>query len=249
MDQCFVIQPFDNDKFDRRYVDVFKPAIEAAGLKAYRVDHDPSVSIPIEDIERGIRECRACLADVTADNPNVWFEVGFAVAFGKPICFVCSDERKSLPFDVQHRRVIFYRSSSSSDFKRLGDSITERLNAIVEIGEVSVAAAALSPATQTEGLLPHEIASLAILMAGSLETEEGLHARVVAKSMEQSGFTDIAAALGIDGIIRKGLAEKNLFVIDEHENYFMYSITPFGVDWIRSNAHALVLRKSVASEP
>jgi hypothetical protein len=60
---CFVIQPFDAGKFDGRYKDTFKPAIEAAGFEAYRVDKDPSVSIPIEQIEKGIREAIVCLAD------------------------------------------------------------------------------------------------------------------------------------------------------------------------------------------
>ena len=55
MAKCFVIQPFDRDKFDRRYEETFKPAIEAARYEPYRVDKDPSVEIPIEQIEKGIR--------------------------------------------------------------------------------------------------------------------------------------------------------------------------------------------------
>jgi hypothetical protein len=47
------MQPFDGDKFDRRYEDVFAPAIRKAGLDPYRVDQDPKVSIPIQDIETG----------------------------------------------------------------------------------------------------------------------------------------------------------------------------------------------------
>lgn len=30
---CFVIQPFDSGRFDKRFDDVYKPAIEAAGLE------------------------------------------------------------------------------------------------------------------------------------------------------------------------------------------------------------------------
>ena len=33
MPTCFVIQPFDNGKYDKRYEDTFKPAIEAAELE------------------------------------------------------------------------------------------------------------------------------------------------------------------------------------------------------------------------
>jgi hypothetical protein len=77
---CFVIQPFDGGRFDKRFSDVFKPAIEEAGLEPYRVDRDPSVSIPINDIEKGIRDAAVCFADITLDNPNVWFELGYALA-------------------------------------------------------------------------------------------------------------------------------------------------------------------------
>jgi hypothetical protein len=30
MDECFVIQPFDDDKYDRRFNDIFEPAIKAS---------------------------------------------------------------------------------------------------------------------------------------------------------------------------------------------------------------------------
>lgn len=76
---CFVIQPFDNGKFDKRYYDIFKPAIEATGLSAYRVDEDESVEIPIDTIEEKIKSATICLADITLNNPNVWYEVGFAL--------------------------------------------------------------------------------------------------------------------------------------------------------------------------
>jgi hypothetical protein len=72
MQTCFVIQPFDAAKFDKRFDDVYKPAIKDAGLDAYRVDRDPGVEVPIDAIEEGIRTAAICLADITTDNPNVW---------------------------------------------------------------------------------------------------------------------------------------------------------------------------------
>ena len=118
MSTCFVIQPFDGAKFDKRYVDVYKPAIEGAGLEAYRVDIDPQVSIPIESIEKGIRQATICLADISKDNPNVWYELGFAFAAKRPIVMVCSEERSGrYPFDIQHRSIISYQEESTSDFK------------------------------------------------------------------------------------------------------------------------------------
>ena len=54
MATCFIIQPFDGGPFDKRYKELVEPAIKEAGLEPYREDLDPSVVVPIEDIERGI---------------------------------------------------------------------------------------------------------------------------------------------------------------------------------------------------
>src|SRR5258708_8751680 len=97
-----------------------------------RVDRDPTVSIPIEDIEAGIRNAEVCLAEITTDNPNVWFELGFAIPSQRDVVLICSSERESrFPFDIQHRSIIRYNTESSSDFEALKDRITERLRAIL----------------------------------------------------------------------------------------------------------------------
>ena len=131
--RCFVIQPFDRGAFDKRYNGVFVPAIKSAGLEPYRVDLDPSASIPIKEIESEIRSSEICLADVTTDNPNVWFELGFAIAVTKEVVLVCFDERKSkFPFDVQHRNIIKYKTESSQDFNKLRKDIKERIKATLK---------------------------------------------------------------------------------------------------------------------
>ncbi len=133
MPNCFVIQPFDSGKFDKRYEAVFKPPVEAAGLEPYRVDRDPTVEVPIEAIEEGIRNASICLADITSDNPNVWYELGFAFAAGRPVVMVCSDERtgKKYPFDIQHRAVTPYQSEAPQDFNELQAAVTERLKSLL----------------------------------------------------------------------------------------------------------------------
>ncbi len=136
MNRRFVIQPFDGGPFDKRYDDVFVPAIRAAGLEAYRVDRDPSVDIPIQWIEDGIRNAVACLADISSPNPNVWFELGYAIASQKPVVLVCSHDPKGrFPFDVQHRAIIVYRTESKRDFEELSVQITARLSAIITNGD------------------------------------------------------------------------------------------------------------------
>jgi hypothetical protein len=132
MRTCFVMQPFDRAKFDGRYKDIFKPAIEAAGFEPYRVDQDPSVSIPINRIEKAIREAAAGFADITNNNPNVLFELGYAIACGKELAIVRERKarQKKFPFDLQHRAIILYDTDTLSHYETLQGQITERLKAI-----------------------------------------------------------------------------------------------------------------------
>lgn len=136
-DTCFVIQPFDAGKFDKRFEQVYKPAIEAAGLEAYRVDRDPRVDILFQAIEDGIRSAAVCLADITTDNPNVWYELGYAFASGRPVVMVCSSEERTgvrYPFDIQHRPVISFLAQAPDDFHELLTTITERIKALHKKG-------------------------------------------------------------------------------------------------------------------
>jgi nucleoside 2-deoxyribosyltransferase len=163
--QCFVIQPFDRSIYDKRYRDVLEPAVRAAGLNPYRVDEDPDASIPIEKIEFGIKESAAVLADISENNPNVWFEVGFAIAAGKDVVFICSDERETpFPFDVQHRNIIKYETNSSSDFTELHKKVVARLKAVVKKSEGLASLAALSPLRDQQGLTNFEMSTLVIVM-------------------------------------------------------------------------------------
>ena len=131
MKTCFIIQPFDKGPFDKRFDDIIEPAIHDAGLTAYRVDRDPGVVVLIDEIEKGISNSVAVVADITIDNPNIWYEVGYARAADKPLVMICSIQRERFPFDIQHRNIIRYSTDSYSDFTKMKSNITERLIAVV----------------------------------------------------------------------------------------------------------------------
>jgi hypothetical protein len=128
-DTCFVIQPFDDDDYDRRYDEVLVPAIRAAGLEPYRVDRNPAADVPADEIEKGIRMARVCLADVSDNNPNVWYEVGYAFASHKRVCLIASKRSGSRPFDIRNRAVVEYEVQGDQDLRA---RISERLRAILE---------------------------------------------------------------------------------------------------------------------
>jgi len=47
------------------------------------------------------------IADITPPNPNVFYELGYSHALGKPTILLAQRESR-LPFDVSGFRVIFY---------------------------------------------------------------------------------------------------------------------------------------------
>lgn len=205
--KCFVIQPF-TPTYDARFADTFEPAILAAGMTAYRVDQDAGVSIPIEEIESNISSAFCCFADITEDNPNVWFELGYAIALKKQICIVCSDERKTkFPFDVQHRSIIKYATKSRSDFTKLEASITRRLQAIAEKSGVELVVSSVTSPIKTGSvaLEQHELACLAILAGELLAADGVVSVELVRDAMGRSGYNSTATALALHNLQLKGL--------------------------------------------
>ena len=126
---CFMIQPFC-EPYNQRYKDVYKPAIEAAGLAADRVDEDLAVKYIVDAIHKKIAKAAVCLAEISTDKPNIWYEIGYATASGVPVVYVCEKSRETkMPFDFADRPRIPYTTDSKSDFDTLQKDIIERLNA------------------------------------------------------------------------------------------------------------------------
>ncbi len=249
MPTCFVIQPFDNGPFDKRFDDVYIHAIQSAGLEAYRVDRDPSVGIPIEGIEKGIRNSSVCLADITTDNPNVWYELGFAFATGRPVVMICSRDRISTkyPFDIQHRTVISYTTESSSDFEKLKQDISDRIKAMVDGPEAIRQIAEADQIAPTHGLSQGELMVLATLAGDSALPGTGTTLYQLKESSERYGLTAIGFTLAFRRLLSKQFIklEKDW---DEYRNeeYIIARVTDSGWDWIESNESLFILKKNLS---
>ena len=243
MPRCFVIQPFDGGTFEKRYNDVFEPAIKASGLEPYRVDRDPSVSIPIIAIGKGIRDSEICLAEITSDNPNVWFELGYAIAVQKEVVLICSNERKAkFPFDVQHRNIIKYTTESTSDFTKLKNSITERIVALLKKERRISSLASSSPLGETEGLSTHEVVALATVMQNQFAPTDAVAAYQIKGDMNKAGFTDIAVSISLRSLSRKNMVASDMTTDFNGNEYAVYRVTEKGEDWLFKNQDKLVLQ-------
>lgn len=128
--KIFIIMPFDK-KFDDVY-DTIKLATQEAilGEKIYcvRLDEIKSAGSISDDLIAEIERSALCIADLTRNNPNVMWEVGYAMALKKPIIFI-NQTLKTTPFDIRDMRLIRYErdSLSSTLRKQLSESIRETL--------------------------------------------------------------------------------------------------------------------------
>lgn len=233
---CFVIQPFDGGKFDKRYEDVYKPAITAAGLTTYRVDEDDLSQVPIDTIEQKIRASVICVADITSNNPNVWYEVGYAFASKKTVILVCSDERKeNYPFDVRNRNILNYKTESASDYQEFREKLTKRISKLKSAGVIQAVDSVSKTADTSESLTCQETAFLGAILLNQDRLDEYIPAWRVKEQMKRDGLNEISFNICMRKLLVKKLIETS--VVDDYNGneYNGIIITQEGNEWILKN--------------
>jgi len=96
----FVLMPFAS-AFDDEYKLAIKPACEAAGAYAERVDEQIFQDDILERIYNQISKADLIVADVTGRSANVLYEIGYARALDKRVIVVARDGSDIL-FDAKH---------------------------------------------------------------------------------------------------------------------------------------------------
>ena len=125
---AFVVMPF-SEPFTRLYEDIIKPVANEMGFRAHAVSEVYRPGIILEDIRQGIAEAKVVIVEITSDNPNVYYELGYAHGLNKPTILL-ADRGKRPPFDISSYRVIFYDNSihGKSDVE---DQLRRHLTAIL----------------------------------------------------------------------------------------------------------------------
>ena len=128
--KCFVIMPFAKE-FGGVYATV-RRAVDSAREQAQtlRLDEVKGAGRITDDLVRELHGAAVCIADLTGCNPNVMWEVGYAMALRKPVIFISQDVG-SLPFDLRLMRTIQYdRDSLANTLERqLSESFRETVGA------------------------------------------------------------------------------------------------------------------------
>jgi hypothetical protein len=107
--QAFVVMQF-GEPYDSLYTDVIHPVATAYGYAVQRADDVYGPGVILQDIVNGILQATVVIAEITPTNANVFYELGYSHALGKPTVLLAERETK-LPFDVSSYRCVFYDNS------------------------------------------------------------------------------------------------------------------------------------------
>ncbi len=129
--QCFVLMPFA-PQYKEVYTEVYKPVCASNGLDCWRVDELARPGSITRDIVEGIVDAEVVIADLTSQNPNVFYELGIAHAVGNKT-IMTAQSLTDVPFDVRSYRVLLYEQTLTGCRKLavdLGKAIQELLVAL-----------------------------------------------------------------------------------------------------------------------
>lgn len=114
------------------------PTIESTGYVPLRADDIYSTRAIIKDIFNEIIKAKFIIADLTGRSPNVMYELGIAHALEKPVILIISD-KDDLPFDLQHLRIIKYKTQDVDWQDKLIDSLKRTIRNVIDNPQISLA--------------------------------------------------------------------------------------------------------------
>lgn len=177
MPKAFVLMPFA-DELREVYDNLIKGALEDAGYSVERADDLDNQRNILRDILTSIDGYDLIVADLSDNNPNVYYELGLAHGLARPVILL-TQSIESVPFDLRSYRIIPY----GRDFVAAA-AMREKLLSVAKqalAGEIEFG----SPATDFLGLA---------IRYGSLEVSVGERG-IVDRLADFEEGTDKALAL------------------------------------------------------
>jgi hypothetical protein len=126
--KVFVVMQF-SELYKQLYSEVIQPVADEFGLEAYHVGEVFGPGVILNDIVQGLVEAKVVIAEVTPSNQNVFYELGYAHALGKP-AILLAERGKQLPFDITGYRCLFYENTIGGK-KQVEDALRTHLASIM----------------------------------------------------------------------------------------------------------------------
>jgi hypothetical protein len=113
LNNIFVLLPFKEI-----FKGVYKTVEKVFAKRGYKVEKADSefrnVEIMCQNICKKIQEARLIIADISEDNPNVFYEIGLAHGMERDVWLI-SKKKKKYPFDIEGIRFIEYENPTDLD--------------------------------------------------------------------------------------------------------------------------------------
>jgi tetratricopeptide (TPR) repeat protein len=107
----FVAMPYGTKEeidFNRIYSELIKPALEEEGFEVFRADEEQKAGEIRTDMFQELLLADLVVADLSIDNPNVWYEMGVRHALRTRGVVQIKSKREHMPFDVYTDRTLSY---------------------------------------------------------------------------------------------------------------------------------------------
>lgn len=107
----FVIMPYGEKEginFDKVYSDYIKPSLEGDDFEVFRADEELRAGEIRADMFQELLLADLVVADVSIDNPNVWYELGVRHALRARGIVLIQSQREKHPFDIYTDRKLRY---------------------------------------------------------------------------------------------------------------------------------------------
>jgi len=127
---AFIAMPFgtkpgaDGEPIDFNAVfdELFKPALDSAGYDVFRADQEQRAGDIRFDMFQELLVADLVIADLTIDNPNVWYELGVRHALRARGVVLVQGPRSMQPFDLfTDRKLVYHLQGGKPDPAHLKD--------------------------------------------------------------------------------------------------------------------------------
>jgi hypothetical protein len=134
--RAFVVIKFTSP-FNELYEEVVRPICTELGIQPLRADDTYGPGLIIADVGRQIDEAKLVIAEISPINANVYYEVGYAHARGKPTILIADPKVEKLPFDVSPFRTLFYENSIDGE-RKVEEGLRRHLKAVLDPSRLSI---------------------------------------------------------------------------------------------------------------
>lgn len=135
MKKCFIVCPIGNEgtetrkRSDSLFKHVILPVCKESGFEPTRIDKENTSGSITEEIFKHLIEDELVIADLTENNPNAFYEMGYRAAINKPSIHLMTKD-STIPFDVSAIRSFSYDLSDLDSVEEVKSRLIQTINSM-----------------------------------------------------------------------------------------------------------------------